>query len=142
MKGITKKYLLLIIILGGISVIIIPIFAHPGRTDSSGCHTCRTNCPSWGLSYGEYHCHRSKGLPQPKPPVKSHREGYTEPAPEYEVPVGNIQSTTKKEQQNGSSKEFTAQASQKDTKGISIWWWIIGMGIVGYIFYKLGKRKN
>jgi hypothetical protein len=34
--------------------------AHPGNTDSSGCHTCRTNCPSWGLSYGEYHCHNSK----------------------------------------------------------------------------------
>jgi len=33
------------------------VLAHPGRTDSSGCHTCRTNCASWGLSYGEYHCH-------------------------------------------------------------------------------------
>lgn len=30
---------------------------HPGRTDSSGCHYCRTNCESYGLSYGEYHCH-------------------------------------------------------------------------------------
>lgn len=38
--------------------------AHPGNTDSSGCHTCRTNCPSWGLSYGEYHCHNSR-VPQP-----------------------------------------------------------------------------
>ncbi|MDB7986178.1 YHYH domain-containing protein [Faecalicoccus pleomorphus] len=33
------------------------IEAHPGRTDSSGCHTCRTNCEKWGLSYGQYHCH-------------------------------------------------------------------------------------
>lgn len=32
-------------------------FAHPGRTDSSGGHTCRTNCDDWGLSYGEYHYH-------------------------------------------------------------------------------------
>ncbi len=31
--------------------------AHPGRTDSNGCHTCRTNCDKWGLSTGEYHCH-------------------------------------------------------------------------------------
>ena len=31
--------------------------AHPGRTDSSGGHTCRTNCESWGLGYGEYHYH-------------------------------------------------------------------------------------
>jgi len=36
------------------------VSAHPGNTDSSGCHTCRTNCTSWGLSYGEYHCHNSK----------------------------------------------------------------------------------
>ena len=34
-----------------------PVMAHPGRTDSSGCHTCRTNCASWGLRNGEYHCH-------------------------------------------------------------------------------------
>ncbi len=32
-------------------------FAHPGRTDSNGCHTCKTNCSSWGLNYNEYHCH-------------------------------------------------------------------------------------
>lgn len=36
------------------------VYAHPGRTDSNGCHTCRTNCESWGLSPGEYHCHNSK----------------------------------------------------------------------------------
>lgn len=31
--------------------------AHPGRTDSSDGHTCRSNCESWGLDYGEYHSH-------------------------------------------------------------------------------------
>ncbi|MFZ2189509.1 MAG: YHYH domain-containing protein [Candidatus Magasanikiibacteriota bacterium] len=65
-------------------------FAHPGRTDSSGCHTCRTNCTKWGLSTGEYHCHRAKTLPQPKEPIKSHFSetgGYTTPAPEYKQPA-------------------------------------------------------
>lgn len=67
-------------------------FAHPGRTDSSGCHTCRTNCPNWGLSYGEYHCHRAKALPQPLEPIKSTRgvdggAGYVSPAPEYKIPA-------------------------------------------------------
>lgn len=45
--------------------------AHPGNTDKYGCHTCRTNCPKWGLSRGEYHCHNAKGLKQPKAPIKS-----------------------------------------------------------------------
>lgn len=36
-------------------------FAHPGRTDSSGGHTCRTNCPSWGLYEGQYHYHNGGG---------------------------------------------------------------------------------
>lgn len=66
------------------------VLAHPGNTDTSGCHTCRTNCPSWGLSYGEYHCHRAKNLPQPEEPIKSHYgaegTGYNEPAPEYKAP--------------------------------------------------------
>ena len=34
-------------------------YAHPGGTDSSGCHTCRTNCARWGISTGSYHCHGS-----------------------------------------------------------------------------------
>lgn len=36
-------------------------YSHPGRTDSSGGHTCRTNCESWGLEYGEYHYHNGGG---------------------------------------------------------------------------------
>lgn len=67
----------------------ISVSAHPGRTDSSGCHTCRTNCAKWGLSTGEYHCHQAKTLPQSVEPVKSHyvpTGSYTTPAPEYKVP--------------------------------------------------------
>jgi len=54
MKKISFCILLLVIIMGLQTNLAN---AHPGRTDSSGCHTCRTNCPNWGLSYGEYHCH-------------------------------------------------------------------------------------
>jgi hypothetical protein len=79
------------------SLLIIVIFtiplishAHPGNTDAYGCHTCRTNCPKWGLSTGEYHCHASKGLPQPSEPVRSIKSntgtGVTIPAPEYREP--------------------------------------------------------
>ena len=35
----------------------IAVFAHPGRTDANGGHTCRTNCEKWGLQYGQYHYH-------------------------------------------------------------------------------------
>jgi len=82
------KKIIFIAILG----LIIPVisFAHPGRTDSSGCHTCRTNCPNWGLSTREYHCHNAKALSQPKEPIKStygeNGTGYTKPAPEYKTP--------------------------------------------------------
>lgn len=57
-----KKVILLSFI-----IILTPffVFAHPGNTDSSGCHTCRTNCTSWGLSYGEYHCHNTKSYSSP-----------------------------------------------------------------------------
>lgn len=52
-----KKYYLLIIVVIMIVCFIPNVYAHPGRTDSNGCHTCRTNCERWGLSYGQYHCH-------------------------------------------------------------------------------------
>lgn len=68
--------------------------AHPGRTDSSGCHTCRTNCANWGLSTGEYHCHNAKALPQPEEPIHSKYgedgTGYTYPAPEYKAPEKTV----------------------------------------------------
>lgn len=39
--------------------LLIPsnVMAHPGRTDSNGCHYCRTNCAKWGLTNNQYHCH-------------------------------------------------------------------------------------
>lgn len=78
-----QKYLFLWLIL----LLPVTVSAHPGRTDSSGCHTCRTNCSSWGLSSGEYHCHNAKALPQPEEPIRSHYSengtGTTEPWPAY-----------------------------------------------------------
>ncbi len=51
------QFLILIILFYFLSFYNKDVLAHPGRTDAFGCHTCRTNCPSWGLLYGEYHCH-------------------------------------------------------------------------------------
>lgn len=51
------------------------VYAHPGRTDSNGCHTCRTNCERWGLRYGQYHCHNGSGTTQ----KKSYVYGCTDP---------------------------------------------------------------
>jgi hypothetical protein len=67
-----------------------PVLAHPGNTDALGCHTCRTNCSNWGLSYGEYHCHNNRGASQPEYPIHSTYgsggTGYTTPAPDYAYP--------------------------------------------------------
>lgn len=52
-----KRNMKLLTIIAVIVLIPTKVLAHPGRLDSSGCHTCRINCPSWGLEYEEYHCH-------------------------------------------------------------------------------------
>ncbi len=81
-----KKTIILAFLLVGFSSPSVSL-AHPGRTDAYGCHTCRTNCASWGLSTGEYHCHQAKALAQPIEPVRSIRaESVTVPAPEYAQP--------------------------------------------------------
>ena len=72
-------------------------YAHPGNTAADGCHYCRTNCDKWGVEWNERHCHRSKGVPQPSEPVRSHRDetkGYTTPAPDYKIPA--LKETKKK----------------------------------------------
>lgn len=100
------------------------VLAHPGRTDASGCHTCRTNCPSWGLSYGEYHCHRAKALPQPKPPIKSKfgegGTGYIQPAPEYESPSVSTPKNT-----NESQAAISQSIQPQPQKGF--WQWLFGL---------------
>lgn len=55
----SMKILLCIFLFSALLISSTPVLAHPGRTDSSGYHTCRTNCPSYGLDYGEYHTHTS-----------------------------------------------------------------------------------
>ncbi|HRH25897.1 MAG TPA: YHYH domain-containing protein [Candidatus Paceibacterota bacterium] len=84
-----NKFIALIAFLFFFSYFIVN--AHPGNTDTAGCHTCKTNCPNWGLSYGEYHCHNNKGVAQPSHPVRStygaSGTGYTSPAPYYAAPT-------------------------------------------------------
>ena len=53
-----KKTFKLIICI--IMIAPITVFAHPGRTDSKGCHKCNadnTDYAKWGLDDYEYHCH-------------------------------------------------------------------------------------
>jgi hypothetical protein len=92
--SLTAKIYFLILMFFGLATAYTSVQAHPGRTDSSGCHTCRTNCSSWGLSSGEYHCHKAKTVaPQPEEPIKSvygeGGTGYTKSAPEYKTPLDN-----------------------------------------------------
>lgn len=57
------RYIKIIFIFLFLSIFSVQVDAHPGRTDSKGGHTCRTNCAKWGLSDGEYHLH---GIPAKK----------------------------------------------------------------------------
>lgn len=50
-------------------------YAHSGRTDSSGCHTCKTNCEKYGLQYGEYHCHNGGSSSSGLTPSGSNNSG-------------------------------------------------------------------
>lgn len=68
LKNFTVPFLLSLLILASIPM----AYSHPGRTDASECHTCRTNCEKWGLKYGEYHCHKKTAeTSQPAPIISS-----------------------------------------------------------------------
>ncbi len=119
-----KKFLCIAVALGLFALIVFmrtgTALAHPGRTDASGCHTCKTNCSSWGLSYGEYHCHRAKALPQPEPPIKSIRgengTGRTVPAPEYKQPAPSL-----------ATPSPVAATSNGTPQKRSFWQWLSGL---------------
>ncbi|USG68470.1 YHYH domain-containing protein [Brevibacillus ruminantium] len=61
---------------------VLPVsWAHPGRTDANGGHTCRTNCEKWGLRYGEYHYHNG-GSSTPKSTSTPQTNKQTDPSPQ------------------------------------------------------------
>lgn len=57
----------------GVAILGLAIFlfypfktsAHPGNTAADGCHYCRTNCDSWGVSWNVRHCHNGYIAPKP-----------------------------------------------------------------------------
>ncbi|MCX6810076.1 MAG: thermonuclease family protein [Candidatus Berkelbacteria bacterium] len=56
----SKYSLLFVVLFACVLFFSTTVYAHPGRTDANGCHTCKTNCTEkYGLQYGEYHCHNS-----------------------------------------------------------------------------------
>jgi hypothetical protein len=65
-----KSLLILLLIIASITQTPITVFAHPGGTDSAGCHVCRTNCAQYGLLPGQYHCHGTTSItPRPTTPT-------------------------------------------------------------------------
>lgn len=85
----------LALIVSSIGVPVVPqsVSAHPGGTDSLGCHTCRTNCPYWGLRYGQYHCHNGVApspSPTPSPSIPAPVAPPPPPPPIYRTSAGSI----------------------------------------------------
>ena len=135
-----KRCFLIFIILLCMFIFPIDVEAHPGRTDSKGCHKCNaanTNCASWGLADYEYHCHsgdtytNSKGqtfnkegvkisdptpvepTPKPEPDPITTPEPDPTPAPESQQPASNNEPTNNSNQNNNTSSNTTTNNNPK-----------------------------
>ncbi len=96
---VNRLTVLAILLLTSIIVTIPSIsYAHPGRTDARGGHTCRTNCAKWGVPSNQWHSHggsssgsssssrsgstatpsKPKTVTPPKPKVETKTETKTE----------------------------------------------------------------
>ena len=104
MNKLIKILLIFILIL-----ILFPsyVVAHPGRTDSRGGHTCRTNCPDWGYSYGGYHYHNG---------------GYTIDRDELESQVEEL----RRQREYEEAVEDRVLAEEDSKSDWSWLWWVIG----------------
>jgi len=118
-----SNFLLAMVMTMTVAVIIpLPSFAHPGNTAADGCHYCRTNCDKWGVPWNERHCHRSKGVPQPSEPIRSHRgepQGYTTPAPDYKTPTIPKSKPIPTKQQSTSSSSISASSLKKSSPSVN-----------------------
>ena len=59
----------------------LPVFAnaHPGNTDSKGCHQCRTHCDKWNVPWDIKHCHGDKVEEDSSPHIKKFSQDHGEP---------------------------------------------------------------
>ncbi|MDD3434723.1 MAG: thermonuclease family protein [Candidatus Pacebacteria bacterium] len=103
-------------ILGFALLLILPVgvFAHPGRTDAQGCHTCRKNCSSWGLSDGEYHCHNTPTTIETKEARTEARQSATTQARD-ETPISNSVKTGTIQQTAIEEKALVSRIIDGDT---------------------------
>jgi hypothetical protein len=112
--------------------------AHPGRTDSSGGHTCRTNCESWGLDHGEYHSHGGYEAPKVE-------EQYIAPEQEeeYIAPIEETTEVSTPEIVESAAEPVVASESSSDISVAGLLG-LAGIGGLGYVVWKKlkGKKKE
>ena len=132
-----KKLLLSLSILTLFFFVVLPIDDAEARRGCCSWHggVCSYQCPGGGTGY---RCCDGTSLSAKCAPY--YPSCYTKPAPKYEPPISKYEPPAPKESSPAPEK-FTAEVS-KEGNGGSIWWWIIGIGAVGYLCYALGKRKK
>jgi len=60
-KADNKKYIFsLLTVTMAVFLYFQPVYAHPGKTSSDGCHFCKSNCESWGYTYNTRHGHNGE----------------------------------------------------------------------------------
>ncbi|MFD6506447.1 YHYH domain-containing protein [Bacillus sp. NPDC060175] len=100
-----------------VALLVAPIsaYAHPGRTDANGGHTCRTNCEKWGLQYGEYHYHNkpasSSGATNPAP--SQNNNGAVEAERQAETHEAEKQRVAEAQRKAEAEKQRAAEEQRK-----------------------------
>jgi len=110
---------------------IVPVMAHPGKTDSKGCHYCRSNCASWGLRNGEYHCHNGGGSSSNSSSPSS-SSGSTQSRSSQSSTVNYVYGCT-----NKNSINYNSSANRDDGSCIAIVW-----GCMDKEAYNYNERAN
>ena len=61
--------------------LLIPVFAnaHPGNTDSKGCHQCRAHCDEWNVPWDKKHCYGDKVEESSSPHMDKFSHDHGEP---------------------------------------------------------------
>jgi hypothetical protein len=129
------------------------VFAHPGRTASDGCHYCRTNCDSWGVSWNQRHCHGGYVAPvatsQPILTITPKPTRVPTPAPSPEPSQINIKTEEPEETVLGTETvKPTANPDALTEADNAVAWVMLGapLALIGWIFYRyrnlIGRKKG
>jgi len=132
-------------IASGDECIDVSTYCHDKYGSYSSYNTLSKSCEcDYGYKLSNDKCIKEEPKSAPQPSNKQTPQQFDDGSPSQKEPQIESKGSDLDKLKAQVSEGFLDKENKnaQDSKGESVWWWIIGIGFVTYVFYTFGKRKK